>query len=265
MSFKIPEVLNWSLTNHSYDLMDYLDKPQIIYPDLWRKFTSQNPLTEKFWRLAEAFVTTGNFVHPNFGWKLFLQQIEIGYTGLDHWSQKTPDERNSHLNELATLSKTLAKKIAVTPLNHETLKLFNHEVYYAEAARRQNTKLLEAELPHDRKIETLGFHAPTLEHFLSDLAELLKSYSEREHVSVSKVNADDSNVTYFVRSISDFLVTTGEKPRHELVALSAGIAFDLDFDTENVRTKLKRYSRSDRLQENEKYNKLIFQAYNPVT
>jgi hypothetical protein len=151
------------------------------------------------------------------------------------------------------LASELEKKLTVTPLDINVQGHFDHESYRERA--RKDPRVLEMiwTLPGDKNrrmklhpmeyLSLLDLRFPLISGVLASLSEAAKKEIENSEDVITKVNAKGSNITYFVRLMSDWCFGYFGTPCHELVSLLADSIYEKRITAEDVRGKLKGYSR----------------------
>ena len=249
-----------------------LTHPNLVYPALWQRFTTQSIYVSIFWERAKLLITKSvdvRFTHRNFAWKSFLETIELAYSGIDNYENKTPKERDEDLKEISQLAEQLSRRVRNVPFNNSTDEVIDHESYYSSVAHKVWGENWLNDRSHKENLSILGIYYPSFEYILQELSNLAEQERRNHNNVVKKVNSDDAQITYFVRVMSTWCSGSFSTPCHELVALATSIAFDLDdFDKDQVRNKLKHYKAQNGEVRNKKYehlrsekNETIFSLY----
>jgi len=232
--------------------------PSIVYPEIWEKLIEDNPLNFKFWTLLNKKVRESvpdTFKHEFFAYRNFVVRVETAHCGPDDWKLQKKEERNARCDDIIKLAKELAKKLKGTPFNDNLLNYFDHESYYQNALKNINestSRWLSNTREHHGDelspmdiIHIVGVLSPLISETLLSLSEDAKKEIKSSDDVIAKVNATDSNITYFVRLLSDWCNQFFGTPCHELVSLITDTAYDKRITPENVRNKLKGYKRSN--------------------
>ncbi|GAC09509.1 hypothetical protein [Paraglaciecola chathamensis] len=221
--------------------------PTIVHPEIWHRLVTKNPTNEKIWRLVYRHVNSSTpsvFKHQFFAYRNFIERIETAYDGMDNWEKRTNAEKKERINEIARLAKALSKKIQGTPFDTQVFEYFNHEFYLEALNEISENKHDMFDLNVNDQFNLSGIYSPDISQIMNNMSESIKE-SGAESGVLSKVNAEDSNITYFVRVISDWLNTHFGSPCHELNSLLASVIFEDSLTVEDVRNKLRRYHASE--------------------
>jgi hypothetical protein len=253
---KVPQTLIDAL-NKNRDLYT----PSIVYPEIWNKLIEDNPLNLKFWHLlnkkCEKYVLDNSdedWGRPIY-WLYcdFILIVEKAYSGPGKWNSVKKEDRNAKCEDIIKLATELAKKLRGSPFDNDLLNHFHDESYCKEALGNANDSLLSAlhtvenslrfRLLPGETLNFLGVRSPPISDVLISLSEDAKKEMKNKDDVIAKVNAIDSNITYFVRLMSDWCYGHFGTPCHELVSLVADSTYGKRITAENVRNKLKGYSR----------------------
>ncbi|WP_338853414.1 hypothetical protein WE348_07500 [Alteromonas macleodii] len=242
--------------------------PNLVYPALWRRLTTQSIYVSIFWEKAQHLITNSvnvRFIHYNFAWKSFLETIELAFAGIDNYENKTPKERNEDLKEISQLAEKLSRRVRNVPFNNSADEMIDHESYYSSVACKVWGENWLNNLSHKENLRKLGIYFPSFEYILQELSNLAEREWKNHSSVVKKVNSDDAQITYFVRVLSTWCSENFSTPCHELVALATSITFDLDdFDKDQVRNKLKNYNARNIEPRNKEYERLMSEKYESI-
>lgn len=256
----VPQVLSDSYNNKANVF------GKIIFPEKLLLLISNNN-SDKIWeKIINMNINKNIFIDNDCACLSFYHCIEVAFSGLSTWQEKTKSDRKERCLDITKKAKELAKLLKETPFDNALLTEFDSLGYYQymldhfKDEQREyfrnltktgyleyslNTAEANGEITnkHEIMLNTIGLVAPSYSEALIGLAKKAEIKSKKAGEIVSK-KFDSAKVVYFIRILTDWLKYYFNATDHELVSWIAQIIFhDESFHirSQEVRDALKRY------------------------
>jgi hypothetical protein len=240
------------------EMLEYGKKKGIhefAYPEIFYKLIDNKLYNTKLWELLDKKIgakecTPSNYLFFRYSiYTGIFSRIDTAYCGLDKWKFQKKEDRNTKCVDIIKLSDELRKKIKGTPFDSHELRSSTDAINsFIDELENLNNVKEEGELHLVTGVDpfdNVGVYSPPISEMLIGLAEDAKKEMASDDDVISKVNTKDANITYFVRLMSDWCLQCFGTPCHEIVSLITSSIYEQLITAENVRSKLKGYSRSN--------------------